>query len=106
MELKYFVKTGENRRWNSSEYEWDGDNGDYYIYEVSDIQVRNAIEKIIQKEGSEPLELAGELSQEQRAQISHSFVYFLWNNDMLDQLANFYQDELHDYFEDEARSHI
>ena len=87
MTFRYFKKTGEIR---DRLGEWDGDEGFWFDYEVDDKKLLNAV-----------CNLVDEYYFECKMNIKN-FKKFVRDFDMFDTLIEGFEDELNDYFEQEA----
>ena len=85
--FRYFKKTGELR---DRLGEWDGDEGFEFEYDVDDKELLDAV-----------CDLVDEYYFEDKLNIKN-FKNFIRDFDMLDELIEGFEDELHDYFEQEA----
>ena len=83
----YFKKTGEIR---DKDGEWDGDEGFWFHYDVDDDALKDALLNIIDE-----CYFENELNYK-------NFMKFMRDLDLFDTLIEGFEDELHDYFEEEA----
>ena len=83
----YFKKTGEIR---DRDGEWDGDEGFEFEYDVDDKELLDAVCNLVDEYYFE-----GKLNHK-------NFRNFVRDFDMFDMLIEGFEDELHDYFEQEA----
>lgn len=94
MTFRYFKKTGEIRRPvvinGETEYEWDGDEGFEFEHDVDDKELLDAV-----------CNLVDEYYFEGKMNIKN-FKNFVRDFGLFDTLIEGFEDELHDYFEEEA----
>ena len=87
MTFEYFKKTGEIIDSNG---EWDGDEGFWFSYDVDDDKLKKAL-----------LNLIDEYYFEDKLDYKN-FMKLVRDFDLLDALIEGFEDDLKDYFEEEA----
>ena len=95
----YFIKTGENTRFNGIDTEWDGDDGYDFEYDVDDRQLKEGLVSILCED--ENL-FTGYDSTTVKRKIIESFVEKIDEVGELDNWADYYEEELKEYFKDDA----
>lgn len=95
--FKYFKKTGEIR---GRDGEWDGDEGFGFEYEVEDEKLLEAVVDLVYEDYFMKTELADRCDYS--IAVKRGLKKFIEDNDNLDELVEDYEDELKDYFEEEA----
>lgn len=101
----YFRKTGEYRRYvvELDDFEYDGDEGYDFEYEVDSDEVKDALIGIIADDDEYFAGISkGDLPYSDRLIIAGNFVELIDDLDGLDGLVERYDEELHDAFYDEA----
>lgn len=95
--FRYFKKTGEIR---DRDCEWDGDEGYWFEYEVEDDELLEAVVDLVYEDYFMKTELADRCDY--AVAVKSGLKKFIEDNDNLDELVEDYEEELKDYFEEEA----
>ena len=95
--FEYFKKTGELRDMLG---EWDGDEGFEFEYEVEDDELLDAVVDLVYEDYFMKTELADRCDY--AVAVKRGLKKFIEDNDNLDELVEDYEDELKEYFEEEA----
>ena len=101
----YFRKTGEYRRYiaDLDDFEYDGDKGYDFEYEVDSDEVKEALTGIVADDDEYFAGISkGDLPYSDRLIIAGNFVELIDDLGGLDGLVERYDEELHDTFYEEA----
>lgn len=99
MKFTYFRKTGEIYRDVGGEYEWDGDEGYDFEYEVDYHQVQSALADLIYDDYFD----GTTTDRETVHKIKNKLERFISDMELVERLSESYHDGLKNYFEEEAQ---
>ena len=125
MTLEYFYKTGENYRYidygDGPEREWDGDEGYDFKFKVDNEQIKKALVYILTGDAHYQIKnyarnagsitdgyknlLSRKLTEEEKLIAKYIITDMLDKLEELDQLeefAEYYREDIADYYEDDA----
>lgn len=123
MILEYFYKTGEYTIDRGYGEEWDGDDGYDFEFEIDDDQIKKALVSVIKQKVKSMLRMKSDLADKYPIskdlkefvngkftkgenefinEVINEMLSTIEDSDNLEDFAEWYREEISDYYEDEA----